>query len=404
MADRALPILGPRFKGWKDDATVNSGGKVYFYAAGTTTLKDTYQDAERTTANANPVVLDSRGEASIYGAGAYKIIEQDSDGNQLGDAQDGVLLLDVSDNALALLNDQTYSDMRTTLGLGTAAIKDAGTSADNVLLLAENDTLPALDGSNLTNIAAGAAAMPFGYLSGFTLSRNANTTLGITAGASRDSTNAANMSQSSAFTKTLASWVAGTGNGSLDAGSLSTSTYYHVFAINNATTSTSDFLVSLSATSPTMPSGYAYFRRVGSFKTDANPFITDFSQFGDLFLWLDPPLDIEVTGVGTAAVNRTISVPTNVQVQALLNITFGNPDGASSLYISSPDVNDEVAVSSGAGPLATIVANTTGTRWAGGIIKTRTSTSAQVRSRVSLANSSIDISCLGWEDDLGRNG
>jgi hypothetical protein len=51
-----------------------SGGKVYTYAAGTSTPLATYSDQAGTTPNANPVVLNSRGEASIFwGAGPYKV-------------------------------------------------------------------------------------------------------------------------------------------------------------------------------------------------------------------------------------------------------------------------------------------------------------------------------------------
>jgi hypothetical protein len=42
------------------------GGKLYTYAAGTTTPQVTYTDYGGGTANANPVILDSRGEASVW--------------------------------------------------------------------------------------------------------------------------------------------------------------------------------------------------------------------------------------------------------------------------------------------------------------------------------------------------
>ncbi len=42
------------------------GGKVYTYAAGTTNLLTTYTSASGVTANPNPVILDARGEASIW--------------------------------------------------------------------------------------------------------------------------------------------------------------------------------------------------------------------------------------------------------------------------------------------------------------------------------------------------
>ncbi len=58
-----------------DDGTPLSGGKLYTYAAGTSTPLATYSEYTGTTANANPVILDSRGEASIYWANAaYKVV------------------------------------------------------------------------------------------------------------------------------------------------------------------------------------------------------------------------------------------------------------------------------------------------------------------------------------------
>lgn len=60
--------------------TFLSGGKVYTYAAGTSTLKDTWTDSAQTTLNANPVVLDSRGEAAIFWSGNYKVVLKDAAG------------------------------------------------------------------------------------------------------------------------------------------------------------------------------------------------------------------------------------------------------------------------------------------------------------------------------------
>ena len=49
------------------------GGKVYTYAAGTTTPQVTYTDSSGSTANSNPIILDSRGEANIWlGEATYK--------------------------------------------------------------------------------------------------------------------------------------------------------------------------------------------------------------------------------------------------------------------------------------------------------------------------------------------
>ena len=49
------------------------GGKLYTYAAGTTTLLATYTDATGTQFNSNPVILNSRGEAAVWlDTAAYK--------------------------------------------------------------------------------------------------------------------------------------------------------------------------------------------------------------------------------------------------------------------------------------------------------------------------------------------
>jgi hypothetical protein len=52
-----------------------SGGKLYTYAAGTTTPLATYTDATGQTANTNPVIANSRGEVSVWlGALFYKFV------------------------------------------------------------------------------------------------------------------------------------------------------------------------------------------------------------------------------------------------------------------------------------------------------------------------------------------
>jgi hypothetical protein len=57
-----------------------AGGKLYTYAAGTTTPLATYTDYGGGTANSNPVVLNARGEASVwFGTSQYKLKLTDAD-------------------------------------------------------------------------------------------------------------------------------------------------------------------------------------------------------------------------------------------------------------------------------------------------------------------------------------
>lgn len=70
----------PRFQAFDDDGDPLSGGLLHTLIAGGPTNKVTYSDPGLTTPNANPVVLDSRGEAAIFGSGTYKLILKTSGG------------------------------------------------------------------------------------------------------------------------------------------------------------------------------------------------------------------------------------------------------------------------------------------------------------------------------------
>lgn len=61
-----------------------AGGYLYTYAAGTTTPQATYTDSTSATANSNPIVLDSRGEANIWLASSnYKFKLTDANGTEI---------------------------------------------------------------------------------------------------------------------------------------------------------------------------------------------------------------------------------------------------------------------------------------------------------------------------------
>lgn len=62
-----------------------SSGSVGFYFPGTLNPKPTYQDSAGTIANPNPVPLDSRGQAIIWGSGVYRQILKDASGVTIWD-------------------------------------------------------------------------------------------------------------------------------------------------------------------------------------------------------------------------------------------------------------------------------------------------------------------------------
>lgn len=82
-----------------------NGGKLYTYSSGTLTPRATYADAGSVTPNANPIILDSRGEALIYWTVgvAYRIILEDSLGNVIWSAIDNISGYAPSANDIGLL-------------------------------------------------------------------------------------------------------------------------------------------------------------------------------------------------------------------------------------------------------------------------------------------------------------
>ena len=81
MSTRLIPPYQPFLDGNGDPL---SGGKLNFYETGTTTPKNTYSDSSQTTANTNPIILNSEGQldVDVWGQGEFKLVVTDSaDGN-----------------------------------------------------------------------------------------------------------------------------------------------------------------------------------------------------------------------------------------------------------------------------------------------------------------------------------
>jgi hypothetical protein len=113
---------------------------------------------------------------------------------------------------------------------------------------------------------------------------------------------------------------------------------------------------------------------------------------------------LDAANPGTAAVTRTLTVPTGIKVYAICGFggtcNGGTQDGR--YYVSSLDVSDQAA-----GQTSTI--NIGGA--AAGLLKTaclaqvRTNTAAQIRTRniASDAATIVLINTMGWIDHRGRD-
>ena len=272
-------------------------------------------------------------------------------------------------------------------------------------------TLTAISALVLSQVVEG-QKWPPGTLNGLNFSRTSTTTYTVNTGycVNEDGGSRYDMTFGSSMVKSLSAWAAGTGVGSLDTGAVANNTWYHIHIIRKNSDGTLDVLLSTSATSPTMPSGYTARRRIGSIRTNGSAQIIAFSQNNDEFLWDATVLDIDVANPGTAAVTRTLTVPTGVKVNALLMAgIYNGSTGGTAAILSSLDMSDEAPM-----PMADVtltgshtifgVNNAADGRWRLLPHVVRTNTSAQIRSRLSAsgANDRLGIATRGWIDTRGK--
>lgn len=121
------------------------GGKVYFYEAGTSTLKDTFTDANSNIANTNPVILDARGEASIWltAGDNYKAVVKRADDSTVRTIDN--ITRDAADDAV-------YAAMESAEAARDVAIEQAGIATDQAGIAADE-----ADEAEAAKIAAQAA-------------------------------------------------------------------------------------------------------------------------------------------------------------------------------------------------------------------------------------------------------
>lgn len=97
----------PKFAAFDDTGAPLAGGLLYTYAAGTSTPKVTWSSATESVPNqnANPIVLDSRGEATVYANGSYKFVLKTAAGATIWTVDDiaiggTVVTADIADGAV----------------------------------------------------------------------------------------------------------------------------------------------------------------------------------------------------------------------------------------------------------------------------------------------------------------
>jgi len=255
--------------------------------------------------------------------------------------------------------------------------------------------------------ADGAGAVGRGYIDGYIITNNATTSkLDVAVGQCRDSTHTATLNMTSAITakalQTSGAWAAGSTQNGLDTGAAAADTWYHIYAILKDSDQSVDIIFSTSASGPSLPAGYTYFRRIGSLKTDGSKNFISFVQNGDNFHLSTPVLDISAVSIGTSRALQTLpSVPSGIIVEALTVVACDHATLRSDLRICDPALAD---VSTSGTETLTVRTEASGVFAiaGGGAMRIRTNTSQQVAARGDNTSMRIWIGVWGWIDARGK--
>lgn len=247
-------------------------------------------------------------------------------------------------------------------------------------------------------------------ISGYTLSNSPPDTVNdiiVSGGACSDTTHTVVMRRYSAMTKQLdALWAVGSGQGGRDTGSIADGTW-HAFMIADASNAGYDILFSQSPTAPTLPAGYIYFRRVGSFIRSGGA-IVQFSgarekSGGEVVYGLATPvLDVSVTNLSTTSTQYNVTAPAGITSIGIMCHATAQTTSAGQSVIIQGAATSPYATFTGPSALAapgsvisTAVANQA---FASGILELLPSTTPSIRAVSSVASTTLRVMTIGWVD------
>lgn len=151
-------VLCPFFMQFLDDnGNPLAGGKVYTYAAGTSTPKATFTDFTEAVAAANPVVLDSAGRTTMWISGAYKFVLTDSLGNVIRTTDNVTAFSVPAASANAYFQEFSGNGVLTAFTLST----DLGTDEKAVLVFVNNGGWIPNNPNQFTLTSGGSPAITF---------------------------------------------------------------------------------------------------------------------------------------------------------------------------------------------------------------------------------------------------
>lgn len=264
-----------------------------------------------------------------------------------------------------------------------------------------NGTIPMARSAAAQGVAYVAALNKAIY--GFTYQNNvadAVNDLDIAAGGAMDATGAYFLVGGALTKQSDVAWAVGNAAGMLDTGAVGNSDYY-LFVIGRSDTGVVDYLSSLSATSPTMPTNYDFKRLIGWFKRVGGTIVAfdtyELPGGGLELIWDSPTLDIDLSATLTTS-RRTdaIKVPLTFSVKASMHVALMDAAAGNSIIIYCPDQADLVP-SASAAPLTTWITQVAAL-FGAMQIRVRTSAAGTIAARANVATvDTYRVATLGFE-------
>jgi len=283
---------------------------------------------------------------------------------------------------------------RITSGGGTTSLSvNVATATGTQLNSGANVTFSGVTGATGSRGPAGGASAPRpGTISNYATSSPA---LSFTAYTMPDSTGSFTIVAGAITNKSIASsWTAGSNGGLLDTGTVGSSRTYHIYAICKSDGTGGDYIGSISASSPTLPSSYigGYYIRIASIPVNASTQFVNFThRVGNIFYLTNAAHDANQVITSTVPQLLTLSVPTGIRVKPISRFN-------GSAYYTTVASTDETCAPAGS-------FNVTGT--AGFDIATSatslsryllTNTSGQIQFVSGIGGGTLSCWTMGWED------
>jgi hypothetical protein len=418
-----------------------SAGTLTFFLNGTETVATIYSDPALTVAQSNPYTLDAYGriQGDVRFADTLTVRIKDSDGNQIGSDIDDVTCFDDStvfaawsasinygsggsnivtyDSkyyvSLQANNFNKQPDTETSWWQQINFIRGSSAASDRIDAIAgitPSDQLLITGTSGASwEGSVTVADISDNYLEGMETSNGTDSQhdIDVAVGRCNDSTNSISMALSSAFTKQIdATWASGSGNGGLASGAtLSTNTTYHVFVVLVGGSVDVMFDSSVTCANGVANNAVTNFRRIGSIMTNSSSNIVAYEQDGDYFYWDVLQLDVNTGNPGTSAVTATLSLPTGIEIIALIYgfILMSDDSNDTHVLFTSPSQTDTTPTST-ISQLKVAQVPTGESFYSGTNVEVKTNTSGQIRYRLSASSASMtfQLNTAGWIDSRGR--